>query len=115
MILWFSLLINWFYSLVWYICYIPPLVRRAWAGVITIGGWWFFLKNGHRKGVILWYGGILYRIKAYSYIGSGYGGRNSSWTGFFGYWFFFYIGINIIMPGAGVNGNTFLSRDVLVK
>ena len=27
--------------------------------------------------------------------------------------FFFYISVNIIMPGAG--SNTFLSRDVLVK
>ena len=29
--------------------------------------------------------------------------------------FFFYVGIDIIMPGAGVNSNTFLFKDVLVK
>ena len=34
---------------------------------------------------------------------------------FLGIDFFFYISINIIVPGVGVNGNTFLSRDILAK
>ena len=34
---------------------------------------------------------------------------------FLGTGFSFYTGIDVIVPGAGINGNTFLSRDVLVK
>ena len=34
---------------------------------------------------------------------------------FSGIGFFFCAGIDIIVPGAGVNGNIFLSRDVLAK